>query len=69
MKNPCNNCKTRIVCAPYGGRCLRKKLYLIKTEQELKKYADAKVNELRNYVNESIATVERMMEDADQAKA
>ena len=33
MKNPCNNCKTRWLCKPYGGKCwlkkfvIRKKIY------------------------------------------
>ena len=69
MRNPCINCQKRCFCMPYGGRCWRKKLYLKITERKLKRYADAKVNELRNYVNESIATVERMVEDADKEKA
>lgn len=28
MKNPCDNCKTRWLCKPYGGACWKRMLYL-----------------------------------------
>ena len=46
MKNPCNNCKTRWLCKPYGGKCWRKKRYIKKISRSI---ADKVVSDFQNY--------------------
>ena len=65
MVNPCNNCQTRWLCTPYGGRCLRKRRYIRKTEQLIKEAFNEKISELENYLNEKIERLYRRIENGN----
>lgn len=59
MKNPCKNCKTRWLCAPYGGLCLRKKLYLKRVSRKI---AVEKASEFQKYVDEILESLRMKVE-------
>lgn len=46
MNNPCNKCRTRWLCEPYGGKCWRKKRYIKRISKVI---ADQAVSDFRNY--------------------
>jgi hypothetical protein len=65
MKNPCNNCKTRFLCKPYGGKCWIKKLYIRRVSRRI---ADQIVCDFQKHLDETMEIVKRWVEDADQTK-
>ena len=56
MKNPCNNCKTRWLCKPYGGKCCRKKRYIKKISRRI---ADQVVSDFQNYLEDILEKLKR----------
>ena len=68
MRNPCDKCKTRWLCKPYGGSCWRKKRYIRNLERALKRYAHEKIDELERYVDKKFLTLKSMLEDATDGK-
>ena len=51
MRNPCNNCKTKWLCHPYGGMCWLKKRYIKRISTIISSYA---VKRLQEYCDEII---------------
>ena len=62
VTNPCNNCKTRWLCKPYGGMCWRKKLFIRKTINVLKKAAYVKIKEINDYANNMLEDIEKRLD-------
>ena len=63
MKNPCCNCKTRWLCAAYGGTCWRRRRYFRKVKKVCQMYARENIYKLESYVDETFDELERRMRD------
>lgn len=62
MRNPCNSCKTRWLCKPYGGRCWIKKLYIRRISKSI---ANDAVKSMQEHCNEIIEKLRREIADGN----